>query len=117
MAGITKPLRYGLHTSQMLCNTFITSVTMPIILNTTKKCFARYSNYKLQLCYRYTTLTSSTMYICDQVCENQPCPHKLHLVRYSQIYPILNKIFFHSVSFKRFSMDFCRCDVNFVLLA
>ena len=31
--------------------------------------------------------------ICDQVCDNQPCPHKLHLVIYSVISPILSKIF------------------------
>ena len=31
--------------------------------------------------------------ICDQVCKNQPCPRKLHLVRYSIISPVLKEIF------------------------
>ena len=30
---------------------------------------------------------------CDQVCENQPCPRKLHLVRYSTISYVLDNIF------------------------
>ena len=38
-----------------------------------------------------------------QVCKNQPYPRKLHLVGYS-------------VSFTRSSMNFCTCEVIFILL-
>ena len=31
----------------------------------------------------YSTGVYFSHILCDQVCENQPCQHKLHLVRYS----------------------------------
>ena len=38
--------------------------------------------------------------ICDQACENQPCPHKLHLVRYSTISSVLKWIFLFCKPYK-----------------
>ena len=40
----------------------------------------------------HVTLSESLQCICDRVCKNQPCPCKLHLVRYSTITLVLEQI-------------------------
>ena len=42
--------------------------------------------------YKYCSIDTSVIITWDQVCENQPCPHKLQLVGYSSISSVLKEI-------------------------
>ena len=96
----------NLPPSLTVCNLCIKSINIQIISHVSVSC--------AQLLVLHHVQCVLAKYDC--VCDNQPCQHKLHLVRYSLISSVLKEVFaFYKL--QRFSIKFFICSKNCVLLA